>query len=208
VWGKVLAPEFILGVQTMKWLKANDYKVMPWKNGGGKTREIALAADGEGGFDWRLSIATISQSGPFSSFPGIDRSIALMDGDAVVLEFENGEHITLDKNTEPYVFDGGVSVYARCMGSETTDLNMMTRGGRFRHRMRRLIIERATLVENIAEWTFVVFANSAVITADHKTFVVNPYDTLKLSGQQKLLVAPEKKRVTFFMITLERYIPH
>ena len=48
----------------------------PWKNGGGSTTEIAVAPPGAGfdSFDWRISLATISHSGPFSTFAGIDRS--------------------------------------------------------------------------------------------------------------------------------------
>ena len=46
----------------------------PWKNGGGSTTEIAVWPNGAGldEFDWRISLATITQSGPFSFFPGID----------------------------------------------------------------------------------------------------------------------------------------
>ena len=40
---------------------------VPWKNGGGSTREIACGPAGAGmdGFDWRASIATIAAPGPF-----------------------------------------------------------------------------------------------------------------------------------------------
>ena len=51
----------------------------PWKNGGGSTTEIAIAPPGAGldDFDWRISLATISEDGPFSVFPGIDRTLIL-----------------------------------------------------------------------------------------------------------------------------------
>ena len=49
----------------------------PWKNGGGTTQEIAGWPAGAGldAFGWRVSIACIAASGPFSVFAGIDRSI-------------------------------------------------------------------------------------------------------------------------------------
>ena len=55
--------------------------------GGGSTTEIAVAPPGAGfdDFDWRVSLATITQDGPFSAFPGIDRTLALVDGDGCLL---------------------------------------------------------------------------------------------------------------------------
>ena len=59
--------------------------VSPWRNGGGETREIVSWPPGAQDFDWRASIATIAQDGPFSAFTGIDRSITLLEGDGVRL---------------------------------------------------------------------------------------------------------------------------
>ena len=49
----------------------------PWKNGGGCTTEIAIAPPGASldAFEWRISLATIAASGPFSAFPGVDRTL-------------------------------------------------------------------------------------------------------------------------------------
>jgi environmental stress-induced protein Ves len=59
----------------------------PWKNGGGQTRELVCQPAGASlqDFDWRISVATIAASGPFSSYPGVDRSITLLAGDGVLL---------------------------------------------------------------------------------------------------------------------------
>ena len=50
---------------------------MPWKNGGGETAEIAVSPPGAAldDFDWRLSMARVETDGPFSAFPGIDRTL-------------------------------------------------------------------------------------------------------------------------------------
>ena len=48
---------------------------MPWKNGGGTTRQVAVyppLASLET-FQWRVSVATIARDGPFSQFAGFDR---------------------------------------------------------------------------------------------------------------------------------------
>jgi len=62
----------------MRIIRAADCLVMPWKNGGGTTTEIAVAPEGASlnDFDWRISMAHVGADGPFSSFPGIDRTLS------------------------------------------------------------------------------------------------------------------------------------
>ena len=64
-----------------------DYRRMPWKNGGGHTTEIAAEPPGAGmaSFAWRVSVADIAHDGPFSAFPGVDRTLVLLAGDGMRL---------------------------------------------------------------------------------------------------------------------------
>ena len=102
----------------------------PWKNGGGVTREIACWPPGAGmdDFQWRLSIATIAASGPFSAFAGIDRLIALLDGPGVRLVSDDGtiDHM-LDRPLEPFPFAGEAVMHGTVLGGESSDFNVMTR---------------------------------------------------------------------------------
>lgn len=101
--------------------------VSPWRNGGGETREIFSFPAGKTDFDWRASIATIAQDGPFSAFPGIDRSITLLSGDGVHLQALPQVDHSLHTPGEPYAFSGDLALSARLHGGETTDFNIMTR---------------------------------------------------------------------------------
>jgi environmental stress-induced protein Ves len=61
-------------------LRAADRAVTRWRNGTGTTSEILVRRDPTAaptavGFDWRLSIATVSSDAAFSAFPGVDRSL-------------------------------------------------------------------------------------------------------------------------------------
>ena len=60
----------------------DELPVMRWKNGGGATREAVNWPPGAGldAFDWRVSIASIAASGPFSVFTGVERRIMLLEG--------------------------------------------------------------------------------------------------------------------------------
>jgi len=107
----------------------------PWKNGGGTTREIASWPPGAGldDFGWRISVATIAASGPFSRFAGIDRIIMLLDGDGVHLRASDGsiDH-RLDVPLAPFAFLGDTPLDCALLGGTSQDFNVMTRRGQLR----------------------------------------------------------------------------
>ncbi|MEJ8857010.1 HutD family protein [Variovorax robiniae] len=101
----------------------------PWKNGGGTTREIACWPPGAGieNFDWRVSIATIAASGPFSIFAGVDRTIMLLVGDGVRLHSKEGIDHRLDTSHAPFSFSGDVAIDCTLLGDASSDFNVMSR---------------------------------------------------------------------------------
>ena len=124
----------------MRIIRAADCKVMPWKNGGGTTTEIAVAPEGASlsDFDWRISMAHVGQDGPFSSFPGIDRTLSVLTGSGITLAFGDGEHVRLDCSSAPYPFAADRAVEGQLVDGPIDDLNVMSRRGRWRHRVERL----------------------------------------------------------------------
>jgi len=99
----------------MKIWHKQDYKTMPWKNGGGSTTELAVFPEGAGldEFYWRLSMAQVSSDGAFSHFAQIDRTLAILTGQGLVLVHDNeGYHeqekeaasVRLQQDTAPYRF--------------------------------------------------------------------------------------------------------
>ncbi|OPC79182.1 HutD family protein [Embleya scabrispora] len=126
--------------------------VGPWRNGGGDTREIACegSAGPDGGsadFGWRASIATIAADGPFSPFPGVDRTITLLAGEGVHLIADGAgtagaaalDH-RLDHPAVPFAFSGDHALRARLLGDggPVLVLNIMTRRGRWTADVRRV----------------------------------------------------------------------
>ncbi|HEY8026928.1 MAG TPA: HutD family protein [Burkholderiaceae bacterium] len=110
----------------------NDLHAVPWKNGGGVTRELACFPPGAGfdDFTWRISIADVNATGPFSSFPGIDRIITLLDGDGMRLEFSDCKLHGLTEKLLPFSFPGEAQVHAELVGAPSRDFNLMLRRGR------------------------------------------------------------------------------
>jgi environmental stress-induced protein Ves len=103
----------------------------PWKNGGGVTREIACnpVSANMADFDWRVSIADISASGPFSRFDGIDRVIVLLDGPGVRLRAKDGLDHCLDTPLTPFAFSGESAIGCDLLDGASRDFNVMTRRG-------------------------------------------------------------------------------
>lgn len=112
-------------------LQPADYVRMPWRNGGGRTTEIALhPPDATGnGFDWRVSVADIATDGPFSRFPGVDRTIVLIAGAGMRLDGD-GHAAELRAPFEPYAFSGDDGVACTLVAGPVRDFNLMLRRGR------------------------------------------------------------------------------
>lgn len=104
------------------------YRRMRWKDGGGLTEEIAShpADSALDTFDWRVSIATVERDGPFSRFPGVDRTITLIEGAGMRLS-GNGGDVLLPSPFEPYAFDGGDAVHCTLLSGPIRDFNAMFR---------------------------------------------------------------------------------
>ncbi len=71
----------------IRYFPQSEFVSMPWKNGGGITREILRFPEGSVDWQWRLSIADIAADGPFSAFPGCERSLTLLEGAGMSLQF-------------------------------------------------------------------------------------------------------------------------
>src|SRR3954452_2619861 len=120
-------------------IRAADCRTTPWKNGGGSTTEIAIGPAGASleNFDWRISMARVAADGPFSDFPGIDRTLTVIEGGGMVLRVGDDAPLTLSRGSAPVSFAGDMPTSARLTAGAITDLNVMTRRGRFGHRVER-----------------------------------------------------------------------
>lgn len=99
---------------------------MPWKNGGGVTREL-LRWPMSGDWRLRLSVADIDLDGPFSAFPGVTRWFVVLDGAGVRLNCAGLERV-LRPGDAPLRFDGAAAPDCRLLAGPTRDLNLMLRG--------------------------------------------------------------------------------
>lgn len=126
----------------MRVLRADEYRRMPWRNGGGETAEVAIGPPGAtiDDFDWRVSMARIEVGGPFSSFSGKDRTLMILQGDGLQLSITDCAPVDLTCHSEPFAFSGDAPAHATLLGGTVTDLNVMTDRARCSHTVRRLLV--------------------------------------------------------------------
>lgn len=154
---------------------------MPWKNGGGRTTEIAAHPPGAAfdGFVWRVSVAEVDCNGPFSRFPGIDRTIVLLEGAGMRLRGS-----TLDADlTTPFTaqaFSGDEAIYCTLVAGGIRDFNAMFRRGRAQGSV-------AVVRGEGAEFAATDYRLAYAATGTHEC-VMSGYASLMLAAGHSLLV--------------------
>jgi environmental stress-induced protein Ves len=100
---------------------------MPWKNGGGVTRELLKIPHPTepARFLARLSIATVASSGPFSVFPGVDRTLMLLEGAGMALSVGGAPEVMLQERWQPFPFPGEADTRCRLLDGPVQDFNLM-----------------------------------------------------------------------------------
>ena len=111
-------------------LRPADFSVMQWQNGRGTTTELFRENDATGDLLWRLSRADVTESGPFSALPGIDRILMLLEGVGFDLDFGTHGYVKVTEPLVPVVFSGDWPTRAENVRGPSRDLNLMLARGR------------------------------------------------------------------------------
>ncbi|MDC3955264.1 HutD/Ves family protein [Polyangium jinanense] len=193
----------------IRHLRPSDYRVMPWKNGLGTTTEIAVDPPGAGldDFAWRLSIADLAASGPFSTFPGIERIILQTEGEPMELVHEGrgGRRLAL---LSPYRFDGAWPTHGELGGTPARDFNIMARRSRFRPSAAVHSLARGSRVRLcLAAETQIVhaFRGTVAIRVDGSDTAADLLgaETLIVEGQVEIEVAADVEEAVVFVVALD-----
>jgi environmental stress-induced protein Ves len=157
-------------------LPASQRIPQPWKNGGGVTREIAVFPAGTGvdDFLWRVSMAEVTEPGPFSRFDGIDRHLTILSG-RLRMDLPDRMHV-LDAG-DSLAFDGAAPIQAAPL-LPVIDLNVMTRRGQVSAEVRR-ITSGFILSTDMA---LLLATAPMIVTANGQRYALQPHDTLMFEG--------------------------
>lgn len=104
-----------------------DLPLTPWKNGGGVTRELHVERDAQGNPLWRISMALVESSGPFSAYPDVTRVLAVVRGDPLRLTVDGAAHLL--EPLQPFTFSGDAQSAGELTGAAIEDFNVMAWAG-------------------------------------------------------------------------------
>ncbi len=142
-------------------LTAREFVRQPWKNAGGTTTELALHEEGAQCL-WRLSVADIERSGPFSDFSGYERIIMLLEGDGMELTLDGAHVERMDEPFRPFTFDGAAKTQCRLLGGAVKDLNLMVDRERAQGSVTARTIAAPVALPLHASWVIVYVLHGAV----------------------------------------------
>lgn len=167
---------------------------MPWRNGAGITREIARApAQGER-FAWRLSLASLQVSAPFSSYAGYERCVALVEGRGFVLHVAGAGAKKLSARGDHALFAGAAEARCELLEGPCTDLSLMVRSPGTIDSVTRLDIDAehsVSVYEGKLQALFVLqgaiecraLGPLVPVTVPAKPFELDVHDTLLIHGR-------------------------
>jgi environmental stress-induced protein Ves len=133
-------------------LRESSYVTVPWKNGGGVTREILRSPPESTAFDWRLSLASIDLPGPFSAFDGYHRTLVLVRGAGIELNFARHGTSRLTSPGQTVSFDGAWQTSCTLLDGPSTDLNLMVSKERAQSASRAFQLTATETIQT-ADWS-------------------------------------------------------
>ncbi|RWN68653.1 MAG: HutD family protein [Mesorhizobium sp.] len=190
----------------MRVLRAAEYRSMPWKNRGGVTTEIAVSPAGAAleDFDWRVSMARVESGGPFSRFAGVDRTLAVLEGEGIVLDIAGRPAATMTRASAPLSFPADVPTQATLIAGPITDLNIMTRRGRMTHAVERVAISAPADIHTVADATLILCFDGEITVAGAAPVRIGPRDTLLLGPEALKWRLEPVRTTTLFVIRIDR----
>jgi environmental stress-induced protein Ves len=186
----------------MQILRAANYKVMPWKNGMGATTEIAISPDDAtvDDFDWRVSMAQVSIDGAFSSFPGIDRTLLVLEGEGVTLNV--GDRTLHFDRQSIHPFPGDQPTSATLTNGPIVDLNIMSRRGVVQHAVKRIKV-LSPQVFSASKYTLLFIESGAItVRSDATTEILAERDTLLIDAHMSAVTIESAAPAGLISITL------
>ena len=183
----------------LQHLTRRDYVRQPWRNGAGSTTELAVEDPGPR-FLWRVSIAEVGTSGPFSDFTGYERSIMLLEGEGMELTFDQAPPRTIEYPLRPFVFDGGWKTHCRLLGGPVRDFNLMI--DRTRAKGTLSLIPASNLAVSHA-WTLLYCVAGAAIVEERR---MAEGDLIRVDdGEGSVLrIAPSQPEPTLAAVRIAR----
>lgn len=166
----------------------DSFRRMRWRNGGGSTLEL----DVERHVDYpgpvlRVSVADVNEDGPFSVFSGYDRTLTLISGHGMTLNYDEQSDDVLGYRFASASFKGEIQTHSLLHDGPTQDFNVFTLRRHYTHNV-------SVLSDKTNEWynedahrllIYSVEADARVIAPNNDEMVVKARSLLKVDQPVK-----------------------
>jgi environmental stress-induced protein Ves len=164
------------------------FRVQPWKNGMGSTLELACDEITVAPyFNWRISIATLSQDGLYSAFPEAQRTQLMLEGECVRLYIDAAAQRTREVKLTPFSqcsFSGFDQVQCRLHNDVAAKMfNLMTLADKYESRMQ--LLDTASIeAGDLSCDVLLVYSlsNRLIMSVDTQDYLLEQAELLKVSG--------------------------
>jgi uncharacterized protein len=189
----------------LRHLHVEDYRVMPWKNGLGTTTEVGIEPPGADldSFRWRVSIADVTASGPFSRFAGCDRIIVQLDGEPMTIVHE-GRGVFGLSPVAPHYFAGEEATRVE-LTSTARDFNVIVRRDRACAEVAAHHLARGVTLDvgpKSATVLIYLVRGMARVATQGATAGLSPGETCVVEGVASLAVTAEDDHTTALVVRI------
>ena len=138
-------------------------------------------------FLWRLSIADVATDGDFSLFPGIDRTISLIQGAGMELDFAEAPGKRIDRTFKPFEFSGDWRCRCRLIDGPIRDFNLMVDRSRLRATTTVIRLAQTPVDVEARLGPLLIYCGEGALQAGD--FAAEAGDTLKLEPGRYTIAA-------------------
>jgi environmental stress-induced protein Ves len=149
-------------------------------------------------------MARVEGGGPFSGFAGVDRTLAVLEGEGIVLDIAGRSPAKVTAASAPLSFPADVPTTAALISGPITDLNVMTRRGRATHTVERLLVSIPTDIRPTTATTLILPLDGEVGVTGPTPSRLGPRDTLLIGPDFAELRLELARPTTMFVIRIAR----
>ena len=185
----------------MKVLPSQYFTKGRWRNGMGTSWEIATDPEGSGdaGFRWRMALAQIDGSVPFSHYENIDRIFTLIKGDGLDLTLEGRPKLQIADCFVPHAFPGDVKTDCNLHGGPCVALNLFF--DRLKFTASAQVFKLSKPSSFVATDTIIAFALRGSFELSSGS-IMKCHDAVLLHDNEKMEFVIQEKNSLLYLVSL------
>jgi environmental stress-induced protein Ves len=183
-------------------LKKSAYKESLWKNGLGRTAQIAMYPEEssleENNFLWRISSAHINQENPFSLFEGCERKLIVWKGEGLLLN-----DIQMLPHT-PLTFSGEENIYCKLMNNNPViDFGIIYKKDLIKINVITHLLNSSSVLRVNNELAFLFLAEASEEKCSANNINLSPGDCLKIENENEITISlTPKSSALCYLVTI------